>query len=45
MYTKFWQVKKQDEVVNISFVTKKSALLWIADQSNPEEYEIMKVSM
>jgi hypothetical protein len=44
-YTKYWKIVKDGEVVMSNFITKKSALAWIAEQTEPEGYSIVKVSM
>jgi hypothetical protein len=44
-YKQFWQVYNGEEKVNAFFVTKKSAVDWIAEQADPTPYTIKKVSM
>ena len=45
MYTKFWKVMNGDTAVNITFITKKDALGWIAKQDTPENFTVKKMSM
>jgi hypothetical protein len=44
-YTQCWTVNTAEGKVPLTFVTKKSALLWIAEQTDPSLYTITKHSM
>lgn len=44
-YTKYWKIVKDGEVVMSNFITKKSALAWIAEQADPTGMSVVKVSM
>lgn len=48
MYTKFWQVvDPSGKTVNITFITKRDAMAWIATQPDGlvAEYTVRKRSM